>query len=158
MAKFTVASEEYQDLVQKVAQEMGLKQDGIEFQTFNILKSKRDVVKIKRASEIEEILGGTEDTVIVFLYEEAFDRVDDSMKYQWVRMALEPISYDSEKCRINIGCPSVSVPVGYYEKFKEVAMNAALLQQYTLAQIEQERKEEEARRKALRTKRKGGNN
>ena len=77
------------------------------------------------------------------------------MRYQWVRMALEPISYDSEKCKVNIGCPMVTVPVGYYEKFKDVAINAALLQQYTLAQIEQERKEEEARRKALRTK-KGG--
>lgn len=155
MANFTVASEEYNDLVQKVAQEMGLKQDGVEFQTFNVKKSKKEVIKIKRASEIEEILSGTEDTVIVFIYEEAFDRVDDAKRYQWVRMALEPISYDSEKCKVNIGCPMVTVPVGYYEKFKDVAINAALLQQYTLAQIEQERKEEEARRKALRTK-KGG--
>ena len=155
MANFTVASEEYNDLVQKVAQEMGLNQDGVEFQTFNVKKSKKEVIKIKRASEIEEILSGTEDTVIVFIYEDAFDRVDDAMRYQWVRMALEPISYDSEKCKVNIGCPMVTVPVGYYEKFKDVAINAALLQQYTLAQIEQERKEEEARRKALRTK-KGG--
>jgi hypothetical protein len=157
MAKFTPASEEYQDLVNSVASEMGLKQDGIEFQAFNVKKSKKEVVKIKRASEIEEILGGTEDTIIVILFEEAFDRVDSTMRREWIRMALEPISYDSEKCKINIGCPMVTVPVGYYEKFKDIAINAALLQQYTLAQIEDERKEEEARRKALKTK-KGGKN
>jgi hypothetical protein len=157
MAKFTVASEEYQDLVNSVASEMGLKQDGIEFQALNVKKSKKEVVKIKRASEIEEILGGTEDTIIVILFEEAFDRVDSAMKREWIRMALEPISYDSEKCKINIGCPMVTVPVGYYEKYKDIAINAALLQQYTLAQIEDERKEEEARRKALKTK-KGGKN
>ena len=155
MANLTVASDEYQDLVKKVAQELGLKQDGVEFQTFNVKKSKKEVIKVKRASETEEILGGTEDTVIVFIYEEAFDRVDDAMRYQWVRMALDPVSYDSEKCKVNIGCPTVTVPVGYYEKYKDVAINAALLQQYTLAQMEEERKEEEARKKALKTK-KGG--
>jgi hypothetical protein len=104
MANLTVASDEYQELVINVAKEMGLKQDGIEFQTFNVKKSKKEVIKVKRASETEEILGGTEDTVIVFIYEDAFDRVDEAMRYQWVRMALDPVSYDSEK---NAGLDSV---------------------------------------------------
>ena len=51
-----------------------------------------------------------------------------------------------------IGCPQITVPVGFYEKYKGAAVESALLGQYTIAQIEEKRKQEEAERKALRTK------
>jgi hypothetical protein len=67
-------------------------------------------------------------------------------------MEMEKVSYDTEKDKMVIGCPQITVPVGFYEKYKGAAVESALLGQYTIAQIEEKRKQEEAERKALRTK------
>ena len=74
---------------------------------------------------------------------------------------MEKVSYDTEKCKLNIGCPSIVLPIGLYEKFKEEGKDAILIQnallgQYTLAKIEQDKKEEAERKKALKTKKKKG--
>ena len=61
--------------------------------------------------------------------------------------------------KLIIGCPQITLPVGLYEKYKEegkdeVLLQNALLGQHLLAKIEQDKKEEAERRKALRTKKK----
>ena len=56
-----------------------------------------------------------------------------------------------------IGCPQITVPVGFYEKYKGAAVESALLGQYTIAQIEEKKKEEAEQRKALKTKNKKKN-
>jgi hypothetical protein len=53
-----------------------------------------------------------------------------------------------------IGCPQITVPIGFYEKYKNVAVESALLGQYTIAQIEEKKKQEELERKALKKKNK----
>lgn len=94
--------------------------------------------------------------MFVICYEDAFDLVDESTKYYWVRMAMDAVSYNSENGKISLKCPSITIPVGFYERYKEAAVNAALTGQYTIAQIEEKRKEEEAAKKALKTKKKKG--
>ena len=68
----------------------------------------------------------------------------------------------SEKDKLVFGCPSITLPVGLYEKFKQEGKDAVLIQnallgQYTLAKIEQDKKEEAERKKALKTSKKKKN-
>ena len=64
-------------------------------------------------------------------------------------MEMEKVSYDTEKDKMIIGCPQITVPIGFYEKYKNAAVDSALLGQYTIAQIEEKKKEEAEQRKAL---------
>ena len=70
----------------------------------------------------------------------------------WLRTEMEKVSVDTEKDKISIGCPSITVSVGMYEQFNGSVVDAALLGQYTIAKIEQDKKEEAERKKALKTK------
>lgn len=156
MAKLTIASPEIDKLVQDVAGEMGLKSMGIEFQALNAKKAK-EVVKISKANEITELMSDRQDLIIVIVYEEAFDRVDEKTQHMWVRMALEPISYDLEKDKIVIGCPTITVPLGIAEKYGAAAIDSAKLGLYTIAQIQDEEKEKKEAEKALKKKNKKNN-
>ena len=50
--------------------------------------------------------------------------------------------------------PTLSVPVCFYEKEKELAINSYLLGFHVLAQIEEKRKEEAERKKAEKAEKK----
>ena len=156
MSKLMIASPEVDKIVQTIAAELGLSQIGIEFQTLNTRKAK-EVVKISKASEITELMSKRQDLIIVIVYEKAFDLVDEKMQYMWLRMAMESVSYDSEKDKINIGCPSITVPLSFVEKYGETAINAAKLGLLTISQIEDEEKKQKEIEKNLKKKKKGNN-
>ena len=56
--------------------------------------------------------------------------------------------YDSEKEKIIINKPELSLSLGMYHKYKEVAPQKLELAYYTLQQIEERKKEEKAAKKA----------
>jgi hypothetical protein len=72
-------------------------------------------------------------------------------KYKALRLAMEQVSYDPEKEKLIVGCSSVLIPVGYCINNEE-AVKSALYNATIMAKIQQDKKEEEDRRKALRTK------
>lgn len=170
MAKYSKASDEIEELVNDIANELGLINFGIDFQPLCVSKAK-EPVKIVKANELAEYASNREDLVFVLCYEEAFDAISSSTaseeerekakqtKYMWLRAEMEKVSYDTEKDKMTIGCPSFTLPVGVYEKYKGAAVQAAVLGQYTIAKIEQDKKEEAERKKALKLskKKKGGN-
>lgn len=151
MANYTKASEEIENLVIEISNELGLINYGIDFEPLFVKKAK-EVCKIVRANQLAEYATKREDLVFILCYEDAFDLVDEKTKYMWLRMEMDKVSYDTEKEKMLIGCPQITVPVGFYEKFKGAAVESALLGQYTIAQIEEKKKEEAEQRKALRTK------
>lgn len=153
MAKLTMASPDVEKLVYDVANEMGLIQMGVEFQALNTKKAK-EVVKVSKANEVTEILSDKENLVVVIVYEEAFDRVDDKNKWMWVRMALDCVSFDAEKNKISLVTPIVAVPLGYYQKYGNVAVQNAELALLTIQQIQDEEKERKEAEKALKKSRK----
>lgn len=153
MAKLTMASPDIEKLVQDVATEMGLVQMGVEFQALNTKKAK-EVVKISKASEVTEILSDKENLVVVIVYEEAFDRVEEKDRWMWIRMALDCVSYDMEKDKISLNTPIVAVPLGYYQKYGNLAVQKAELALLTIQQIQDEEKEKKAAEKALRKSKK----
>ena len=155
MAKFSKASEDICAIVDKVAEELELDRY-VDFETLDMPKSK-EVASVMKASALAEYLSSRNDLVLVIVREDAFDKVDDDTKYMWIRMAMDQVAYDSEKDKIVIGVPTITVPVGFYEKYKTKAVDAALLGKYTLAQIEDEekqRKAEEAAQKKAKKKKK----
>ena len=154
MAKFFKADESIVKVVDEIANELGLAQYGIDFETLDVVNLK-EVVKIVKANEYAEYLSGREDLILVLVNGEAFDLLPETPadgevdnRYMWLRLAMEQISYDSEKEKINIGCPSITVPVGCYEKYKGAAVDSALLAQYTLAQMAEKKAQERAERAA----------
>ena len=153
MAKFFKADESIVKLVDEIAHEIGLSQF-VDFETLDVVNLK-EVVKIVKANEYAEYLSGREDLILVLVNGEAFDLLPDGPdengidnKYMWLRLAMDQISYDSEKEKIIIVAPSITVPVGMYEKFKGAAVDSALLAQYTLAQMAEKKAQEKAERAA----------
>ena len=166
MAKYSQASEEVENIVAEISSELGLENYGVDFQPLFVNKSK-EVCKVVKANELFEYASKREDLVFVVCNQDAFDGtdpqghqyVDEKTKYLWLRTEMEKVSFDTEKDKLIIGCPSITIPVGLYEKYKEEGKNEVLIQnallgQYTLAKIEQDKKEEAERKKALKTKKK----
>lgn len=146
MAKPKIASPEIQKLVQDIATENGLAQF-VKFQALAVEKSK-EVVKIKKANGETEAL--TDKEVIVLVYEKAFDRVDEATQILWLRSEMSKVYYDGEKEKVIVGGePIISIPLGFFEKHGENAINKAKLAIHVISQIEDEERERKAQEKAL---------
>lgn len=149
MAKsLTQASPEYVDLVKEVvATKSNL--NYIEFQVYNIKKSKKDVIKVQKANELVELALDKEDLVVVSLYERAFDLVDDQTKRLWIENAINAVRYDMEKEKVVIDAgPTINVGLGMYHTYGDVIIQKLELAALTLQQIEDQDKEKKAQEKA----------
>jgi hypothetical protein len=153
MAKYSQASETIEQLINDISNDLGLIHYGVDFQPLCVSKAK-EVCKIVKANELAEYASERENLVFVVCYEDAFDLVDEKTQYMWLRMEMEKIVYDTEKDKMSIGCPQITVPVGFYEKYKEAAVDSALLGQYTIAQIEDKKREEAEQKRAERAAKK----
>ena len=149
MKKYSEVSEEIDNLVNEISNELGLFNYGVDFQPICVAKAK-EVCKVVRANELAEHVSQREDLVFVICYEDAFDLVDEQTRYMWLRMAMETVSYDTEKMKINIGGPTITVPLGFAEKYGNAAIDSAKLSLYTIAQIEEKKKDEAAQKRAER--------
>lgn len=149
MAKsLTQASPEYVDLVKEVvATKSNL--NYIEFQVYNIKKSKKDVIKVQKANELVELALDKEDLVVISLYERAFDLVDDQTKRLWIENAINAVRYDMEKEKVVIDAgPTINVGIGMYHAYGDVIIQKLELAALTLQQIEEQDKEKKAQEKA----------
>lgn len=153
MKNFTEASEEIKKIVLEVSNELGLAQYGLDFEALCVHKAKEPVI-ISKASAVAEYLSKRDDLILVICYEDAFDLVDEQNKYMWIRMAMDKISIDSEKDKVSLDCPMISIPEGFYDKYGAPAMDSARLGIQIIAKIKQDKKEEAERKKALKTSKK----
>ena len=153
MAKnLSKASEEYVELVEKIADEVGIGQY-VAINVFDMNKSKKDVIKIKKTSVPMEVSLDGEDMIDVYIYEKAFDLTDDETKRIWIEGALSQVGYDMEKGKVILNQePVISLTLGMYEKYKDVAIEKAELAIYTLSQIEEKEKEEKEQAKVNKKK------
>ena len=149
MGKYSKVSEEIDNLVNEISNELGLFNYGVDFEPICVAKAK-EVCKVVRANELAEHVSERQDLVFVICYEDAFDLVDEKTKYMWLRMAMETVSYDTEKMKINFGGPIITVPLGFADMYGSDAINSAKLGLYTIAQIEEKKKEEAAQKRAER--------
>lgn len=160
MAKFFKADESIVKTVDQISKELGFSENGIDLEVLDVVNLK-EVVKIVKANEYAEYLSDREKLILVLVNGEAFELLPETPaegeidnRYMWLRLAMEQIAYDSEKDKITIGCPKIEVPVGVYEKYKNAAVDSALLAQYTLAQMAEKKAQERAERAAQKKEKK----
>lgn len=101
MAKPIKSSEYVQDLVDEAVEAAGLSAYGLTIETMSLTKSK-DPVKVSKANSTTEYLTNKSDVVCIYIYEAAFERLDEESQKKIIEMAISSISYDSEKDKINI--------------------------------------------------------
>ena len=151
MGKLRLASPDVEKLIQDVAQEMGLIQQGLEFQALCTTKAK-EVVKVSKAGEVAEVMSDKENLLVVIVYEDAFDVVDEKTRFMWTRMALDSVVYDSEKNKVTLSAPMLTMTLGCYQKFGNVATQHAELALHTIQQLEEAEKQRKAEAKAAKTR------
>ena len=152
MGKAVLASPDIDNLVQEVAKELGLIQYGIEFVTMR--KKSKEVVTVKKAGELFEAYVKKEKMLAVLVYEEAFDKVEEKDQWMWVRQALARVSYDLEKDKVSLNVPMLSVPLDFYQKYGNVAMQNAELALLTVQHLQDEEKQRKEEEKNSKKKRK----
>ena len=149
--KLREASEEYVNLVKEVANSDVCSQIGryVDMNVFDMVKSNKEVIKVKKTSEPMEVKLGGEDMIDVYIYEAAFDLVDKETQMFWIENALCQVAYDMEKSKVVIGKePTITAPLGILNKYKEMAIKKLELAAVTVQQIKEKEKEEKAKKKA----------
>lgn len=145
MAKFTKADEEIQSMVHDIATELGL-ENSIDFEALYVPKAS-EVIQVVKASQITQHYAKRDDLVLLFIYADVFDAVDKETQKMWLRMAMDTVSYDEEKDKVNIGCAMITVPYGFYLKHKQAAIDASELALVTMKQIEDKKEQEKQEKK-----------
>lgn len=156
--KYTKATQETIDMVDEISNKLGLDRLGVNFEPIYVKKAK-EVCKVVKANDFAKYKASQEDLVFVVCYEDFFEGIDamgheyasEDDKYKALRLAMEQVSYDTEKDKLIVGCNSVVIPVGYCIS-NEDAVKSALYNATIMAKIQADKKEEEDRKKALRTK------
>jgi len=152
--KLREASEEYVKLVKQVADEIGIGKY-VEMNVFDMMKSNKEVIKVKKTSEPMEVKLDGEDMIDVYIYEAAFDLVEEKTQRLWIENALCQVAYDLEKGKLIIGKePSITLPLGMYTKYKDIAVQQLELAALTVQQIKEKEKEAKAAEKAEKKKNK----
>lgn len=143
-----MASEEYVKLVNQVADEIGIGKY-VEMNVFDMVKSNKEVIKVKKTSVPTELVLDGEDMIDVYIYEAAFDLVEEKTQRFWIENALCQVAYDMDKGKLIIGKePSITLPLGIYNKYKDIAVQQLELAALTVQQIKEKEKEEKAKQKA----------
>lgn len=161
--KYSQATNETIEMVNEISSKLGLDIYGVKFEPVYVKKAK-EVCKVVKANDFTKYKAKEEDLVFVVCYEDFFEGIDsmghayasEEDKFKALRLAMEQVSFDPEKEKLIIGCNSVVLPVGYCIN-NDDAVKSALYNATIMAKIQQDKKEEEDRKKALRTKGKGKN-
>lgn len=146
MAKFGNVSDETKDLIEQLVAEAGL-ENFLRVEVINTIKAKQ-LFKVKKASPESEFMANKPETVCIYVYEDAFDRLDDNARLLTARDAVASISFDTEKDKIIITQPQICVSLGGRMKYGEELLDAVEAGVLAIQQIEEEKKaEKEAKKK-----------
>lgn len=151
MAKLGKVSDETQALVDKVVGELGY-DNYMNIEPISITKQKQ-LIKVARANATTEYKAKCPDSVFLYIFEAPFERLDEKQQELLIRDALNNVNYDSEKDKIIIGCPQVTVSVDGRAKWGDELVNAAECGVHMILQVEEEEKErKQAEREAKKKK------
>lgn len=152
MAKLFKLSDETQELIDTVAEEFGLVHY-MNIKCFGVKKQKQ-IIKVKKASPTEEGMGNTSDSVIVIVAEDVLIQLSQEQQELLVRDALSQVYYDSEKDKIIVTQPELTVTLGGWQKWSEKLVNAQETAILAKHQMEEEERERKAAEKELKKSKK----
>lgn len=144
-------------MVNEYADEAYLLHKGINVKTLAVRKKSKEIVKVSKASEVTELLAGQTDMVFVYVYEDAFMRLDEATQRLLVKSALSTVSMD-DNGKIVITPPELNIPLGMYHQYGDAIVKKVELAVLTLQQMEDEEKEEKERLKSEREAKRAAKN
>lgn len=143
--------EKYEKKIREMAAQTDLRENGVTIEPIR-LNSKKSYGEVIKSNELVQLFTGDDSMVCIAVNEELFDTLDDQTTTILIEALLSQVSYDTEKEKVLITKPEISVGLGMLHKYKEVAVQKIEAAYYGLQQIEQKKKEEKEAKKALRTK------
>lgn len=149
MSKFIKmeAGDEYAELIKKVATELSLTRY-VDIQPRYLAKPlKNNVGCVAKGNDVSFTLTDNNNAVVVGIYGEAFDRVDEQTREFWVRSLLSQIEYDFDKDKINVNKDLITMPLSIYQQYGNVAMQKKELEIHTINMLIEEEKERKAAEK-----------
>lgn len=149
MAKLYKLGEDTQNLIDKIVTDTGL-YNYINVMTFG--SKQKEVIKVKKASPTEEGIGSTTDSIIVYVNEDVFTRLNETQQEILMRDILNGVSFDDEKSKLIVTQPEIKVSVGGWRKYGEELINAAEVAIMVREQLEEEEKERKAAEKEAKKK------
>lgn len=144
MAKLSIASDETIALINDTLKASTLG-NSVEVKVLSV-KKQRQVIKVKKSSPTEEVLGKCPESIIMIVCENVFDRLDDSQRRLIVEDAISTISIDYDKDKIVVTQPQIQCTVGGRQKYGSALLDAletAVLVAEEIAEEEKEKKEAE---------------
>ena len=149
MSKFIKmeAGDEYAELIKKVATELSLSRY-VDIQPRYLAKPlKNNVGGVWKWNDVSATLTDKDNTIVVGIYGEAFDRVDEETREFWVRSLLNQIAYDFDKDKICINKDLITMPLSIYQQYGNIAMQKKELEIHTINMLIEEEKERKAAEK-----------
>jgi len=129
--------------IKKIANELGLSHY-VDIQPRFLAKpAKNNVGSVHKWNDVSATLTGNETSVVVAVYPQAFERVDEETQEFWIRNLLSQIKYDFDKDKITIDKDLLTIPLSVYQTYGKLATDKKELEIHILNAIA----EEEAERK-----------
>lgn len=110
---------------------------------------KNSVGSVYKGNDVSTTITNRDNTVVVAIYGEAFDRVDEQTQDFWLRNLISQIEYDFDKDKINICKNMITIPLGIYQNYGQEAIDKKELEILTLNQLADEEKERKAAEKEM---------
>ena len=139
MAKIFETSEDLVSLAQTKFAETGLADIGIRLKVLSLTKS-NVACKLQRANATTNFVSKGAIDMILFLYEEVLDRLDEDMRSRLIEGALSNAFYDTEKDRLNIDNSPFGEVIRMSKKYPQYVQDLETAQ-LTIEQIQDEEKE-----------------
>lgn len=136
MAKYAHDLDE--SLVQKVnvmSKSVGLNDMGIVIKAIRLKKSKKSIGEVIQGNDLVKLFTGEENIVAVALYEDAFLAVDEQTQNLWIEGLLSRIYFDENKDKVVINKPELTVDLGMYHKYGNIAVQKQELALITAQQM-----------------------
>lgn len=145
MAKLEKASDEIIEFITGIIEEHDL--DAFATFRFFELPKQKELIKVSKASATTEYFAKASDMCTVFINPNIWNLLEETHRRLLVENALNGITYDDEKMKMNIEQPDLMISSECYAKYGKDLVDAAEIAANALRQLkEKEKAEKEAKK------------
>lgn len=147
MAKIFTTSDDLDDMAKKIFADTGLPQVGVRLKVLSLTKSPV-AAKVMKANATTNFISHNSIDVVLYLYEDVLDRLDEDMRARLIEGALSNVSYDTEKDKLNIDNTPYSEVIRMSKKYSEYIHDLETVQLVSEQIQEEEKERKEAEKEA----------
>jgi hypothetical protein len=142
MSKIFETSEDLANLGQSKFIETGLSDVGIRLKVLSLTKS-NVAAKVQKANATTNFISHGQIDLVLYLYEDVLDRLDEDTRARLIEGALSNAYYDSDKDKLNIDNSPFGEVIRMSKKYPNYIQDLETVQ-LTIEQILEEEKERKA--------------